>query len=77
MAVGNKRIETIKAKYGVDNEGKSIFHKRAGAKGGKAGGKNVTSFGNLTPDRQREISSRGGLAAAKNRRTKKKRLLDR
>lgn len=34
-AGARKAMETLKAKYGVDEDGKSLFHKTVGAEGGR------------------------------------------
>jgi general stress protein YciG len=53
--------ETLKKKYGVDENGKSIFHKKIGAKGGR------TSHLPLNRQRAQELGRKGGLGKAKAR----------
>lgn len=54
--------ETLKKKYGVDKDGKSIFHKQIGAKGGRK------SRLPLSSERARELGRKGGFTAGRSRR---------
>lgn len=56
-----KAVETIKNRYGVDSEGKSIQHMKAGAIGGKhclTGG--FYYWAKKDPEYHKSISRRGG-----------------
>ncbi len=59
---GRKLSATIKSKYGVDEYGKSVFHKRVGALGGAASG-----TGGFFANRElaREAGRKGGLKSRK------------
>jgi len=69
-----KTAEATKWKYGVDEDGKSNFHKAIGARGGKAKVSNK-GLGGISKDRRREIGKQGGIASGEARRKKKEQEL--
>lgn len=54
--------ETIRAKYGVDEEGKSLLHIKAGQKGGAAYHSKPVGFLAMSPEQRKEAGRKGGLA---------------
>lgn len=58
--------ETIKAKYGVTEDGKSKMHSRAGKAGGAAYHRTPVGFAAMTPEQRREAGRKGGFARVAN-----------
>lgn len=56
--------ETIKAKFGLTKEGKSLMHSKAGKKGGAAVHREPVGFSAMTPEQRKEAGRKGGLARA-------------
>lgn len=71
-ANGNRKLaQRIKELYGVDENGKSLHHQRAGkaARHGDTGYFNKLKETDEGRKRLAEIASRGGLASAEKKRT--------
>lgn len=69
---GKKASATIKDKYGVDSEGRSLLHKRVGAIGGKKTGviKGFAIARTYALDDPRHPSNAGRKGGLKSNRTK-------
>lgn len=65
-AGAKKAMETIKKRYGQDENGKSLLHKAVGAIGGATS--TNTGFALMDKEKHREVSKKGG---SKSRRTQR------
>lgn len=66
-----KAVQTMKDRYGVGEDGKSLLHVKAGSKGGQASGNPKKGLGGVPRARRVELGKKGGKASGEARRTKR------
>lgn len=60
-----KAARTNKKRHGLDANGKSIAHQRAGSAGGKAPHSAPRGFAAMTPEQRRKAGQKGGTKSRK------------